>query len=485
MMRLRSALPAIALGSTIAVGAAEKPSGGAALGNEARVARYLESIRDQPPLLRAFLGAMPKGADLHSHLTGAVYAESLLQWAAEDGRCVDTKSLAASAAPCDEAAGRPPAAVAMADQSLHSRVIDAWSMRHWRREDESGHDRFFGTFRLAFAGAQGRIGDMVAEVAHRAADGHVSYLELMLTPEGGAAMKLAAEVGWDDDLERLRRKLVDAGLERVVATAREQLDVAQKRKDELLACGTAHADPGCGVEVRFLYQVLRGLPREQVFAQILAGFEAASRDPRFVGLNLVMPEDWLVPMRDFSLHMRMIDHLKKSYPRVHISLHAGELWQGLVPPEGLRFHVRESVEVGHAERIGHGVAVMYERDPLELLRDMARRKILVEICLTSGDVILGVRGRDHPLSAYIAHGVPVALATDDQGVSRSDITQEYMRAVLDQGLGYVRLKRMARAGLEHAFADDVTMARLLKEHDAATAAFEASVIAASARSGVR
>jgi len=199
-----------------------------------------------------------------------------------------------------------------------------------------------------------------------------------------------------------------------------------------------------------------------------------------VGLNLVMPEDWLVPMRDFSLHMRMIDHLKKSYPRVHVSLHAGELWQGLVPPEGLRFHIRESIEVGHAERIGHGVAVMHERDPLGLMREMARRKILVEICLTSGDVILGVRGKDHPLSTYIAHGVPVALATDDEGVSRSDIMQEYMRAVLDQGLGYRQLKHMARAGLEHAFADDVTKARLLKEHDAAVTAFEKSVLAAPA-----
>ena len=454
--------------------AAERP---APVDREARVARYFESIRDQPPLLRAFLGAMPKGADLHSHLTGSVYAENLLSWAAEDGRCVDTKTLAASPPPCDEAAGRPPAALAMTDQALHSRLVDAWSTRNWRVEQESGHDRFFGTFRLAFAGAQGRIGDMVAEVAHRAADGNVSYLELMLTPEGGAAMRLGAEVGWDDDLERLRQKLLAAGLERVVASMGEQLDLAVKRKDELLGCGTPQADPGCRVEVRFLYQVLRGLPREQVFAQILSAFETAGRDPRVVGLNLVMPEDWLVPMRDFSLHMRMIAQLRKSYPRVHVSLHAGELWQGLVPPEGLRFHIRESVEIAQAERIGHGVDVMFERDPLGLLREMARRKVLVEICLTSGDVILGVRGKDHPLSAYIAHGVPVALSTDDQGVSRSDITQEYMRAVLDQGLGYARLKRMARAGLEHAFVDDVTKARLLKQHDAAVAAFETSVSA--------
>jgi adenosine deaminase len=37
------------------------------------------------------------------------------------------------------------------------------------------------------------------------------------------------------------------------------------------------------VTVRYLYQVLRGLPHEIVFAQILLGFELASSDPRFVG----------------------------------------------------------------------------------------------------------------------------------------------------------------------------------------------------------
>ena len=53
-------------------------------------AQRLESIKEQQPLqLRQFLQRMPKGADLHSHLSGAVYAESYLRWAAQDGKCVD------------------------------------------------------------------------------------------------------------------------------------------------------------------------------------------------------------------------------------------------------------------------------------------------------------------------------------------------------------------------------------------------------------
>jgi adenosine deaminase len=165
-----------------------------------------------------------------------------------------------------------------------------------------------------------------------------------------------------------------------------------------------------------------------------------------------MPEDWYVPMHDFELHMKMLDYLHGVYPKVRISLHAGELAMGLVPPEGLRFHIRDSVERGHAERIGHGVDVMNERDPLGLLREMAQRKVLVEICLTSNDVILGVEGDAHPLPIYLRYGVPVALATDDEGVSRSDMTHEYLRAVQTyDSLGYKDLKRMARMSLEHSF----------------------------------
>jgi len=46
---------------------------------------------------------------------------------------------------------------------------------------------------------------------------------------------------------------------------------------------------------------------------------------------------------------------------------------------------------------------------------------------------------------------PGGLATDDEGVSRSEMTREYERAVVDQGLDYATLKKMTRTSLEHAF----------------------------------
>jgi adenosine deaminase len=149
--------------------------------------------------------------------------------------------------------------------------------------------------------------------------------------------------------------------------------------------------------------------------------------------------------------MKMLDFLHRQYPRAHIALHAGELAPGLVPPEGLSFHIRQSVEIGHAERIGHGIDIMHEDEPEELLREMASRKIMVEICLTSNDVILGVRGKYHPLATYMQFGVPVALATDDEGVARSEIAREFMKGAEEQELRYLQLKAMARNSLQYAF----------------------------------
>jgi adenosine deaminase len=149
--------------------------------------------------------------------------------------------------------------------------------------------------------------------------------------------------------------------------------------------------------------------------------------------------------------MAMLDYLHGVYPKVHITLHAGELALGLVKPEDLSFHIRASIERGHAERIGHGVSVMQEKDPIALLKEMAERNVLVEINLTSNDQILDVSGDDHPLPTYMKYGVPVAISTDDEGVARSNMTHEYLRAVEGYRLPYTELKRMTRASVEHSF----------------------------------
>jgi adenosine deaminase len=426
---------------------------------EQRTARYLESIRNQPSLLLDFLRDMPKGGDLHNHLVGAVYAESYIGFATRDGLCVDRPTAMLLPPPCNADKNQVLAATALTDPVLYRQMVDAYSMRNFQVSREPAHDHFFDAFLKFDAATKAHQGEMLAEVVSRAAAQNEVYLELMLGPGRAQAMHAATVVGWEEDLARLREKLLAHGLVDAVAAGRRELDEDEARMRGVLVCGSVapttnsplRSDMACGVTVRYIYDVLRGLPPEQVFAQMLVAFELARADPRMVAVNLVMPEDAYVPMRDFDLHMRMLDYLHSVCPGVHITLHAGELAPGLVPPEGLRFHIRESLKKGHAERIGHGVDVMHEDGPLGLLREMAGHKVLVEICLTSNDMILGVRGVEHPLPMYLRYGVPVAISTDDEGVERSDLTWEYKRAVETYLLTYAQLKKMARDSLEYSF----------------------------------
>jgi adenosine deaminase len=273
----------------------------------------------------------------------------------------------------------------------------------------------------------------------------------METPDFKPAAGLAIETGFHSNFAEYRDVLLAHGFRNSVPAVSAYFDQIEAAHREHEHCGQTNATPACKVEVRFIYQVLRGLPKEVVFAQILLGFEVAAVDPRVVGINLVQPEDCEVCMADYRLHMQMIDALHPLYPKVHISLHAGELEPGMVPPDGLSFHIRSAVEQGHAERIGHGVDVMYEDKPYELLKEMATKHVMVEINLTSNDVILNTKGDSHPFMLYRKFGVPVALSTDDEGVSRIDLTHEYVRAAVTYPLTYHDFKLMVRTGIEHSF----------------------------------
>jgi adenosine deaminase len=436
-------------------------SGGTQTSLEQRAEANLKAARENPPQLRHFLLGMPKGGDLHNHLSGAVYAESWIRAGAEDHLCVDIAKLAfvkpqaqssggAEQPACGE--GRVPAANAFKDQELYDALVDAFSMRGFvPSPGVTGHDHFFDTFSKFGGTDQHHLGEWIDEIATRAAAQNEQYLELMHTPDFSHTAAIAKEIGWREDFAQLRDALLARGLRDDVAVAKAGMDQAEELRAKREHCGQADAAAGCTVQVRYLCQVLRGFPKEQVFAQTLLCFETASADARFVGINLVMPEDGFTAMNDYALHMRIVGFLHGLYSRIHVSLHAGEIAPGIVPYEGLCCHVRLAVEEAHAERIGHGVDIMYENSPHALMKEMAAKHVMVEISLTSNDAILGVNGKDHPFSLYRMFGVPVALSTDDEGVSRIDLTHEYVRAVQTYDLHYADLKRMVRTSVEHSF----------------------------------
>ena len=459
---------------------AARTSATAATPREQHAIRAFNTAKQSPLELNAFLVRMPKGADLHMHLSGAVYAETFIKDAAADILCVNPATMSffkpsattRSIPPqpvCGE--GNVRAESAFKDQKLYDALVDSFSMRSFvPSAGISGHDQFFGTFNRFNGLDKSHTGEWLDEVATRAAAQNEQYLEVMETPIFTDVAKISSRIDWPstpagssqnrtgdatgtnrEDLSRLRDVLLAAGLRDEVAIDRKELDDALDTRNQIENCGQPSARAACSVKIRFLYQVLRAFPPQQVFAQTLLAFEVASQDPRVVGINFVQPEDAYMAMSEYHRQMLMLDYLHSIYPSVHISLHAGELAPGLVPPDGLRFHIREAVDLGHAERIGHGVDVMYENEPQSLLKELADRHIMVEINLTSNDGILGVIAPWHPLPSYRAAGVPVALSTDDEGVSRIDLTHEYTRAAIEFNLSYLDLKSSARTSIEHSF----------------------------------
>lgn len=447
MLRLNAFIVAVLFALAPMTGTAQER--GSVQPREARAARALDAVRSDPVRLRAFLEALPKGADLHNHATGAVYAEALIGMGVADGACV-TAAFVSSQPPCDTGKGQEPISSALG-QGAWDKIVDAWSTRNVAKYPVSGHDQFFDAFGK-FGAISGRhLGDVVADALRQADQDHVVYVELMATFGSEAVRKLAASVHYGGDLAKLNADVAGAGLDDAVTAAAGDVQATDAAARKNLGCAANARALGCAVEYRYIMQVARTLPIESVFAQTAVGFGLARRSPRVVGINYVAPEDNPVALRDYDVHMRIVRLLSEANPTVDVALHAGELTLGLVPRSALEHHIRAAVDVAHAKRIGHGVDIVYEKDHDRTLAEMRRRRVLVEINLTSNDVILGVKGKQHPIMLYLKSGVPIALSTDDEGVSRIDFTHEFQRAVETYGFSYAQLKGFIRNSIEYSF----------------------------------
>lgn len=394
--------------------------------------------------IRAVIRAMPKGGDLHIHLSGAPYAETYLEWAAEDGLCVDTVRWALTD-PCTPDGDLILASALTPDQ--RSLMMDSLSTRRPDFAGRNGHDQFFTAFDRFGWTRDYRRGDMLADLMATLAAQNTWYVEVMWMPQSRASRDLGAASGDGSDLSAMDAAMA-AALPALVQAAMAETDASEARARELLGCDGPDAQPGCSVTVRYLVQANRLVPPAQTYGQIALGEALILADPRWVGLQLVAPEDHPNALANYDTHMAMFEHLTDR--GVPAALHAGELTLNYATPEDMRDHVGLAVRAG-ARRIGHGVAIPYEDHAAQLVWDMAVSGIAVEVNLTSNDSILGVLGEDHPVIWLRQEGVPVIYTTDDPGISRSDLSNEYARAVFDTGATYEDLVQSARNALAFSF----------------------------------
>jgi aminodeoxyfutalosine deaminase len=134
---------------------------------------------------------------------------------------------------------------------------------------------------------------------------------------------------------------------------------------------------------------------------------------------------------------------------LHLLMHAGEV--------GGPDKIREAIELLGAERIGHGIAAIHDRELMDLL---AERRIPLEVCpgsnMKTGALALQLHSteakiEDHPLPKLLRHGIPIVLSTDDPAMFHTTLQAEYENASR-MGLREDELASIVEMGFHHAFS---------------------------------
>jgi len=100
-------------------------------------------------------------------------------------------------------------------------------------------------------------------------------------------------------------------------------------------------------------------------------------------------------------------------------------------------------------RIGHGCSAVQDK---ELLKRLARDRILIECCYTSNYQTGAVkRGKEHPIFTFLEYGVPVAICTDNTTVSSTNQNNE--NAKLLTRLTPAQLAEIHREAKGHSFIE--------------------------------
>jgi adenosine deaminase/adenosine deaminase CECR1 len=457
------------------------PQAHAANANEEATKRHFAALvapGKEPKLaeLTMFFTMMPKGGDLHHHYSGAIYAEQYLEWVDKEGFCVNKTSYTIEKT--KPAAGCLSGQDVMNDNTVLANLLQRWSDKDFYNHSgiQSPPDRqFFDTFAYFNPVASTNAVDGVQRLKQRAIQENLSYIETIYE---------IAPIAQDADFDK--KALAGGVSDADFAALSAKLDQDQAYQGWIGAYLKNVETVSAGIDdanftLRYQPFALRFLAPSQVFAQIASSFKLASSNPKIVGVNIVGQESVNVSMRDYALHMQMFKFLKTKYPSVKLALHAGELSLGMVPPEGLTFHIKDAIEVAGASRIGHGMDIAHESNPLAIMKEMHDKKIAVEVNLSSNDFILGIKDQAHPVTLYRKYGVPYVLSTDDAGVSRNNLSGEYVLYAARYQPDYAEVKKLSYDSIRYSFLADADKQRLLKALDGKFAKFEAEIAGADAK----
>ena len=439
--------------------------------------------------LNLIMTMLPKGGDLHSHYSGALYSETYIDWLEKLTYCIYSENNPTLQAEKYRVETRPQISEAARkicrsadsvrkDAGFYREVLKRWSNKDYNNHyhEQSAPDlQFFDTFGYFWAASNYSYKEGINILKERAKAENLQYLETMF--KGAPDVDKPALAKRINDLpQNADEKDIYQALSVYADFMAGDPEAQQKISDyvksmEAVVAGVDDND----FKIRLLSYVSRNNPPAQIFSGLYSAFAATQKTKVLVGINIVGPENGYVAMRDYKLHMQMFKFLNQRFPGAKLSLHAGELALGMVPPEGLKFHIHDAVEIAGAKRIGHGVDISHESNALELLASMKAKKVAVEVNITSNDFILGVKNEAHPVNLYRRFGVPFVISTDDPGVSRNNLSGEYVLFVSRYKPSYMELKEVVFNSIRYSFLRDEEKASELDTLKRRFDGFEASV----------
>jgi adenosine deaminase len=444
---------------------------------------YLEKIRNNEALLTAFFQQMPKGGDLHHHFSGSVYAEPLLERAIAEDFYLNTETMAVSKT--KPANGNWQTFSSIKNEGkldyYQQQVMQTWSIKDYNGAVPSD-DQFFDSFMKFEPTIKGHFAEGMLELKKRAIAENVLYIETQLST-------IPCDMNVSD-LTDFNSKLRQASVqkdEKAVLKLLEELYQSLQQKDAkkyALDFNTnfiakLHKDLKMDDDkftMRYQNFVLRFMDPVDLFKNLTIAFISASDSKLVAGVNIVSPEHGENSMKDYWLHMVMFKYCHSKFPDVKYTLHAGELTLGLVQPEELTWHINDAIYVAGANRIGHGVDIAYEANSYDLLKYMSKNNIPIEINLASNEFILKVKENRHPFTLYKEFNVPIVISTDDAGILRSSMTEQYvLLAKRYPDVNYETIKKYVYNSINYSFIQDASVKKqLIKDLDNRFKTFEAN-----------
>jgi hypothetical protein len=443
---------------------------------------YFEKIRNNEALSTAFFSQMPKGGDLHHHFLGSIYAEPMVTRAIAENFYLNLETM--QVAKEKGATGKWETFSDLKNAGkldfYKQQLMQNWSVKDYNGVSYPSDKLFFESFDKFILAGIGNFGEGLLELKNRAINENLSYIETQLST-------IPTDINTTDlnsFNEQLRQMAVNKD-EKAVMQSLDGLYATLLKRDAAKSAtdfntnfiAKLHNDnkiDDSRFTMRYQNFVLRFMEPVDLFKNLVIAFISADSSPLMAGVNIVSPEDGEISMKDYWLHMVMFKYCHSRFPNVKYTMHAGELTLGLVQPEDLSWHINSAVYTAGANRIGHGVDMAYEANSYDLLRYMAKQRIPIEINLVSNEFILKVKENRHPISLYKEFGVPIVISTDDAGILRTNMIEQYvLLAKRYKDVTYADIKQYVYNSINYSFIQDQSVKKqLLKDLDLRFKKFE-------------